>query len=473
MSVVSLQLGQCGNQIGGELFNLLIEDATKLNAQFFSKSVDSKVNHEYECEVVERFFTRDKTGNSLNARAVMIDMESKAISQTLSQAKKSGKWCYPEGQQFCQKRGSGNNWAHGFLEHGPKSLERVLDMVHKEVEKCDRFGGFLIFMSLAGGTGSGVGAYITGSLRDEFPHSFILNQVVWPYGTGEVIVQNYNAILTLSHLYRCSDGVVILENDKLQNICSRLMNLKHISFKDINKVISHKLASVLQPVKLFSQGQDAGFYKHATSVRNLLGDLIEQVCPHPEYKLMTLKNIPQMSEKSLAYSTYTWTGLLKHLRQMLIADASMEEGIDWEVKIPVPSNPDGDDYHQRPGELPRLKSRFNKSIANLLVLRGVDVHKSDLASFTDPRLNASWVPSGCATTIWCHPRPFNNYEKSATLLSNSQTPVAPLNFVVQKAWNMFTSRAYVHQYLKYGMAEDHFVDSFAATEQIIKSYSSL
>ena len=27
--------------------------------------------------------------------------------------------------------------------------------------------------------------------------------------------------------------------------------------------------------------------------------------------------------------------------------------------------------------------------------------------------------------------------------------------------------------LKYGMTEDHFVDSFAATEQIIRNYSSL
>ena len=327
MSVVSLQLGQCGNQIGGELFNILIEDATKLNPQFISKNVDHKVNQEYEEEVVERFFTRERTGKSLYARAVMIDMESKAISQTLSEANKSGKWTYPTGQQFCQKRGSGNNWAHGFLEHGPKSAERVLEMVQREVEKCDRFGGFLILLSLAGGTGSGVGAYVTSCLRDEFPHSFILNQVVWPYGTGEVIVQNYNAILTLSHLHKFSDGIIILENDKLQSICSRLMNLKHISFKDINKVISHKLASILQPVKLFSQGRDTGFYKQAISVRNLLGDLIEQVCPHPEYKLMTLKNIPQMAEQSLAYSTYTWSGLLKHLRQMLIADASMEEGI--------------------------------------------------------------------------------------------------------------------------------------------------
>ena len=148
-------------------------------------------------------------------------------------------------------------------------------------------------------------------------------------------------------------------------------------------------------------------------------------------------------------------------------------GIDWEVKLPVPSNPDGADFHQRPGEQPRLRSRFNKSVANLLVLRGVDVHKSDLSSFNDPRLHANWVPSSCANSVWCHPRPFNHYEKSATLLSNSQTPVAPLDSVVQKAWNMFTSRAYVHQYLKYGMTEDHFVDSFAATEQVIRNYSSL
>ena len=148
-------------------------------------------------------------------------------------------------------------------------------------------------------------------------------------------------------------------------------------------------------------------------------------------------------------------------------------GIDWEVKLPVPSNPDGADFHLRPCESRRLTEKFNKSIANLLVLRGVDVHQSDLTSFNDPRLHANWVPSSCGNTIWCHPRPFNHYEKSVTLLSNSQTPVAPLNSVVQKAWNMFTSRAYVHQYLKYGMTEDHFVDSFAATEQIIRNYSSL
>ncbi len=50
-----------------------------------------------------------------------------------------------------------------------------------QVEKCDAFNGFLTLLSLAGGTGSGVGAYLNQCLRDEYPHCFILNQVVWPY----------------------------------------------------------------------------------------------------------------------------------------------------------------------------------------------------------------------------------------------------------------------------------------------------
>lgn len=74
-------------------------------------------------------------------------------------------------------------------------------MARKEIECCDCFGGFLFLQSLAGGTGSGVGVYITEVLRDEFPSAFMVNSVVWPYESGEVIVQNYNSVLTLSKLY--------------------------------------------------------------------------------------------------------------------------------------------------------------------------------------------------------------------------------------------------------------------------------
>lgn len=56
------------------------------------------------------------------------------------------------------------------------------------------------------------------------------------------------------------------------------------------------------------------------------GELLSSLVCHPEYKLLNVLNIPHMAQTSLAYSAYTWPGLLKHLRQMLIANARMEEG---------------------------------------------------------------------------------------------------------------------------------------------------
>lgn len=41
------------------------------------------------------------------------------------------------------------------MGEGDRLLERVLETVREVVERCDRFGGFVVFHSVAGGTGSG------------------------------------------------------------------------------------------------------------------------------------------------------------------------------------------------------------------------------------------------------------------------------------------------------------------------------
>lgn len=48
-----------------------------------------------------------------------------------------------------------------------------------QVERCDRFGGFLLLQSLAGGTGSGLGTYLAEQLRDEYPKHTMLNHCIW------------------------------------------------------------------------------------------------------------------------------------------------------------------------------------------------------------------------------------------------------------------------------------------------------
>ncbi|XP_036393364.1 tubulin delta chain isoform X2 [Megalops cyprinoides] len=397
MSVVTVQLGQCGNQIGQELFDVISNDSN--DARTCSPRAQGKAYH--ACSQ-ERFFNEEASGDP-SARAVLIDMEPKVITRTIATAAKSGRWKYGEQSFFCQKQGSGNNWANGFRVHGPRHQEAMGDLVRREVERCDRLAGILTMMSVAGGTGSGVGTYVTQCLRDDYPHTFILNQLTWPYCTGEVIVQNYNSVLTLSHLYQYSDAILVHENDAVHRICAQLMNIKHISFSDVNKVIAHQLGSVLQPAHTG--------HTHSQYSRNPMG-------------------------------------------------------IDWQVRAPS--------VGQGAAETRGIRELgFNTSLANLLILRGKDVSSADTGGFLDPALYCPWLPAEGAISTWRSPLPFNKYEKSATLVSNSQSLLKPLDHMVGKAWNMFASRAYIHQYTKFGISEEDFLDCFTCLEQVISSYRYL
>jgi tubulin delta len=46
----------------------------------------------------------------------------------------------------------------------------------------------MIIQSLAGGTGSGLGAHLVHKLRQDYPETAIINFAVWPYTHGEVIL---------------------------------------------------------------------------------------------------------------------------------------------------------------------------------------------------------------------------------------------------------------------------------------------
>ncbi|XP_011809055.1 PREDICTED: tubulin delta chain isoform X2 [Colobus angolensis palliatus] len=237
------------------------------------------------------------------------------------------------------------------------------------------------------------------------------------------------------------------------------MNIKQISFSDINQVLAHQLGSVFQP----TYSAESSFHYR----RNPLGDLMEHLVPHPEFKMLSVRNVPHMSENSLAYSTFTWAGLLKHLRQMLISNAKMEEGIDWHVRPPSSGLPSL-------GKMSLNKDlHFNTSIANLVILRGKDVQSADVEGFKDPALYTSWLEPVNAFNVWKTQRAFSKYEKSAVLVSNSQFLVKPLDMIVGKAWNMFASKAYIHQYTKFGIEEEDFLDSFTSLEQVVASYCNL
>ena len=53
--------------------------------------------------------------------------------------------------------GADNNWAKGYYTQGNEIINETMDVIRKEIEKCDMLQGYHITHSLGGGTGSGLG----------------------------------------------------------------------------------------------------------------------------------------------------------------------------------------------------------------------------------------------------------------------------------------------------------------------------
>lgn len=471
--MIVMQLGQCGNQVGSELFSALHNDAMCANKSSSSApGAHTKQTGYSECSI-DRFF-HERDGKPDQARAVLVDMETKVVHSALSERRQDKRWNYDVASSYKGKKGSGNNWANGYCKQGPLVCDEILTLVQREAEKCSYLRSFLVLMSVAGGTGSGLGAFITEKLKDTYPHVTVVNQVIWPYASGEVIVQNYNAVLTTSHLGESSDAILVSQNDQLHKVCSKLLLMKDISFANMNKVASHSLASVLQPAIPLSSLEHSPSSHSILFNRCSLSDLTASLTPHPDYKLLTIKSIPQIPEHSLPYSSFRWSGLLKHLRQMLITDSPTEEGMDWSLQST--SSASSLAAYSRVGPHERVSyphHGVNRSLANLLILRGNQLETAEPSLFLDSNLYCNWMHPSQYCSMWCHPLKFDKYEKMCSLVSNSQSCVAPLDRVTGKAWKMFGSRAFVHQYGEYGLSEESFMECFINVEQVLKNYSSL
>uniref|UniRef100_S4RDX3 Tubulin delta chain n=1 Tax=Petromyzon marinus TaxID=7757 RepID=S4RDX3_PETMA len=449
MSVVALQLGQCGNQLGSTWFEALIHDVRPAPGP--PRTDDAC----YREAALERYFHSPKCGvlplaGLPEARAVLVDMERKVVARSVAMAARSGEWRYADGAAVCRTSGSANNWAYGFAGPGEHCLSEAMESVRAQVERCDRLSGFLAMMSVAGGTGSGLGTRLCIRLRDAYPKAGLLNHLTWPYSTGEVIVQNYNAVLTLAHLHGCSDALLVQQNDRTHRVCAQLLRRPAVSFSHLNAVVAAQLAGRLRVrVPVIASPFCVALCGHHP------GELLQALVPHPELKLLSLHAVPQLPESSRDFTRYDWKGLLQELHRETQSKVSNPPALTRRVLCCVAG----------PAPPPT-------SLARLLVLRGPDAHATPLGFQRTP-MALPWVPPEAALAVWSERRAPTGYGKSATLLANDTAVISPVEHAVSKAWRMFVSRAYVHQYTHHGVSEEDFLDSFTLLEQVIASYRQL
>ncbi|XP_074658772.1 tubulin gamma-1 chain [Tubulanus polymorphus] len=229
--IITLQLGQCGNQIGMEFWKQLCAEHG-INPEGILES--------YATEGTDRkdvFFYQADDEHYI-PRAVLLDLEPRVINSIMSSPYAN---LYNPENIYLSKHGggAGNNWASGYCQAG-KLHEEVFDIIDREADGSDSLEGFVVCHSIAGGTGSGMGSYILENLNDRFPKKLIQAYSVFPNQDemSDVVVQPYNSILTLKRLTLNADCVVVLDNTALHRIAADRLHIENPTFAQINQLVS-------------------------------------------------------------------------------------------------------------------------------------------------------------------------------------------------------------------------------------------
>jgi tubulin epsilon len=143
----------------------------------------------------------------------LIDMECGPLNETMKSSLGS---LFDHTQYVMDVYGSGNNFAHGFGEYGPKYRPSFEDALRRIAEQCDSLQSFVLLHSLGGGTGSGVGSYVLGMLDDMYPTAARFTASVFPSEDDDVVTSPYNSILAAKQIIDHADCSFPLDNHALQ-----------------------------------------------------------------------------------------------------------------------------------------------------------------------------------------------------------------------------------------------------------------
>lgn len=285
--MITLQLGQCGNQIGFEFWKKLSkEHGISPDGDCIVDQTDKK---NFEVNDRKDVFFYQADDNHYIPRAILVDLEDRVIDTIMSS--EYGKLYNPENiYKGTDGGGAGNNWAKGHT-CGESIEEKLFDKIEREAEGSDSLEGFLLCHSIAGGTGSGLGSYLLEKLTERYPKKLIQTYSVFPNQeiSSDVVIQPYNCILTLKRLILNSDSVVVFDNTALDRIAANRLQIENpkLSTHDNDEIQKRKFGHINSLISTVMSVSTATL-RYPSYMNNYLVGLIAPLIPTPRlHFLMT------------------------------------------------------------------------------------------------------------------------------------------------------------------------------------------
>ncbi|XP_034108240.1 tubulin alpha-4 chain [Drosophila nasuta] len=430
--VISIQIGQCGIQIGNACWELyLLEHGINLDGSrktqeqlTESGSSSATVGQSTNANDAHTFFT--ETGNGKQVpRSIFVDLEPTVIDSVRTGATKD---LYHPEQLISGKEDAANNFARGRYSIGKEVIDKVTARLQKIAEQCDGLQGFLIFHSMGGGTGSGFTSLLMERLSNDFSKKCRLDFAVYPSPkVSTAVVEPYNALLTTHSTIEHADCVFMVDNEAIYDICNNKLGVDRPAYRNLNRLIAQIVSSTTASLR-FSGSMNVDLNEFQTNL-----------VPFPRIHFPLVAYAPLMCAERAAHEQHAITAL---------TNACFESS-----NMMVKCDP-----------------RAGKYMACCMLYRGDVVPKDVNAAVSAIKSKrhiqfVDWCPTGFKIGI--------NYERPAfvpdgdlgptsracCMLSNTTAISVAFTNLSYKFDLMFRKRAFVHWYVGEGMEEGEFTEA--------------
>jgi len=425
--IVSVQIGQCGNQVGSVFWEMVsIEHKIRHRDGMYVGDNVQDLRRNVHLQNASVYWTDVNKGKKWIPRAICVDLEPGTLN-TL-------KVTHPtlNGDDLINgTSGAGNNWAKGHYTEGAELVDQVIDRLRKKIEGCDCAQGFQFFHSLGGGTGSGMGTLILLKVRDNWPEKMTLAQSVFPSKKiSDTVVEPYNAVLSTHQLLENADECNLYDNEALFSICKNMLNVDGANYKYLNNLIAQVNCGMTASMRFPGvSNQD---------LRKLGVNLV----PFPRLHFFLVAQAPLLSE-------------------------AISKKVNLNVKECVSQCVDGKTLMAAVGP------KDGKSLACSLIFRGavttanVDEEVNQYQTKCADQF-VEWIPQNVKSSIVGEAPPYS--EISATFISNSTSLKGIFQRLATQFGQMYKRKAFLHWYKGEGMDEMEFQEADKNVRDLITEY---
>lgn len=307
-SIVSLQVGQCGNQVGAKFWECIShEHGIDIDGAFAGD------NKRQQLERISVYYNESSEGRYV-PRATMVDLEPGVLDAIRTSTR--GNLFNPD-NFVCSQSGAGNNWAKGHYTEGAELVDECLDVLRREAESCEVLQGFQVTHSLGGGTGSGLGTLLISKIREEYPDRMMCTYSVFPSRmVSDTVVEPYNCTLSVHQLVENADAVFTIDNEALYNICTKSLKVEQPSYSDLNRLVSNVMSGITCSLRFPGQLN--------ADLRKLAVNLV----PFPRLHFFTVGHAPLSSPGTHCYRSLSVPELAGQMfdRNNMMAEVDPREG---------------------------------------------------------------------------------------------------------------------------------------------------